>query len=432
MSRAVPVRDAAGNILRWFGTNTDITERLQVEQEREQLLEQEQAAREAAERTNRLKDEFLAVLSHELRSPLNPILGWARLLRGGKLDPVRTAEALATIERNAKLQCQLIDDLLDISRIMQGKLVLNAAPVSLAFVISSAIETVQLAADARRVAIEVYSEPNVGQVAGDAGRLQQVVWNLLTNAVKFTPAGGKVDVRLTQVNHQAQLQVSDTGKGITPEFLPYVFEHFRQEDGATTRKFGGLGLGLAIAKQIVTLHGGKIWVESPGEDQGATFTVELPCLQTVPVEDVTNPIQVEADHLPLARLRVLIVDDDADSREFVVFVVEQAGAEVTAVSSASQALQQLATASFDLLLSDIGMPEMDGYELMRQVSQLQESGGQTPAAQALLVPKAIALTAYAGELNQQQALAAGFQGHITKPVEPDDLIKTIVAVISSK
>ncbi|MBD2112603.1 MULTISPECIES: PAS domain-containing protein [Cyanophyceae] len=431
LSRAVPVRDAAGNILRWFGTNTDITERLQVEQEREQLLEQEQAAREAAERTNRLKDEFLAVLSHELRSPLNPILGWARLLRGGKLDPVRTAEALATIERNAKLQCQLIDDLLDISRIMQGKLVLNAAPVSLAFVISSAIETVQLAADARRVAIEVYSEPNVGQVAGDAGRLQQVVWNLLTNAVKFTPAGGRVDVRLTQVNHQAWLQVSDTGKGITPEFLPYVFEHFRQEDGATTRKFGGLGLGLAIAKQIVTLHGGKIWVESPGEDQGATFTVELPCLQTVPVEDVTNPIEVEADHLPLANLRVLIADDDADSREFVMFVVEQAGAEVTAVSSASQALQQLTTASFDLLLSDIGMPEMDGYELMRQVSQLQELGGQTPAAPALLLPKAIALTAYAGELNQQQALAVGFQGHITKPVEPDDLIKTIVAVISS-
>jgi PAS domain S-box-containing protein len=432
LSRAVPVRDAAGNILRWFGTNTDITERLQVEQQREQLLEQEQAAREAAERTNRLKDEFLAVLSHELRSPLNPILGWARLLRGGKLDPVRTAEALATIERNAKLQCQLIDDLLDISRIMQGKLVLNATPVSLAFIISSAIETVQLAADARRVAIEVYSEPNVGQVVGDAGRLQQVVWNLLTNAVKFTPAGGRVDVRLTQVNHQAWLQVSDTGKGITPEFLPYVFEHFRQEDGATTRKFGGLGLGLAIAKQIVTLHGGKIWVESPGEDQGATFTVELPCLQTVPVEDVTSSIRVESDHLPLANLRVLIVDDDADSREFVVFVVEQAGAEVTAVSSASQALRQLATASFDLLLSDIGMPEMDGYELMRQVSQLRESGRQTPAAQDLLLPKAIALTAYAGELNQQQALAAGFQEHITKPVEPDDLIKTIVAVISSK
>ncbi|HZG39661.1 MAG TPA: PAS domain-containing protein [Nodosilinea sp.] len=433
LSRAVPIRDAAGNILRWFGTNTDITERLQVEQEREQLLEQEQAARAAAERTNQLKDEFLAVLSHELRSPLNPILGWARLLRGGKLDPVRTDEALATIERNAKLQCQLIDDLLDISRIMQGKLVLNAAPVSLAFVISSAIETVQLAAEAKRIAIAVYSEPNVGQVAGDAGRLQQVVWNLLTNAVKFTPPGGRVDVRLTQVNHQARLQVSDTGKGITPEFLPYVFEHFRQEDGATTRKFGGLGLGLAIAKQIVTLHGGRIWVESLGEDQGATLTVELPCLQIVnSVEDVTNPILVQSDTLPLTNLRVLIVDDEPDSREFVAFVVEQAGADVTAVSSAIEALQQLSTTSFDLLLSDIGMPEMDGYELMRQLSQISSEPNRQVLALAQPVDfPAIALTAYAGEMNQQQALAAGFQGHLTKPVEPDELIKAIMTMMGS-
>ncbi len=421
LSRAIPIRDAAGHILRWFGTNTDITERLQAEQEREQLLQQEQLARESAEQANRVKDEFLAVLSHELRSPLNPILGWAKLLRGGKLDPARAAEALATIERNAKLQSQLIDDLLDISRIMQGKLTLNATPVSLAFVISSAIETVRLAAEAKGMDIEVYLEPNIGQVYGDAGRLQQVVWNLLSNAVKFTPLKGKVDVRLTQVNHQARLQVIDTGKGIRSEFLPHVFEHFRQEDGATTRKFGGLGLGLAIARQIVELHGGRIWVESLGEGQGATFTVELPFLQTVtPAETVTDPIWVRSDPRPLANLRVLIVDDDRDSREFVAFVVEQAGAKVSAVNSAIEALQQLSTTPFDLLLSDIGMPEMDGYELMRQISQISsELGGFT----------AIALTAYAGEMNQRQALAAGFQGHLTKPVEPDELIRTIVTMM---
>lgn len=409
----------------------DLIEQRQTANEREKLFAREQAARAEADRANRIKDEFLAVLSHELRSPLNPILGWAKLLRGGKLDSARTAGALATIERNAKLQSQLIDDLLDISRIMQGKLALNATPVSLAFVISSAIETVRLAAEVKGIRIEVQLEPNIGQVYGDAGRLQQVVWNLLSNAVKFTPTGGRVEVRLTQVNDQARLQVIDTGKGIQSEFLPYVFEHFRQEDGATTRKFGGLGLGLAIARQIVELHGGGIWVESMGEGQGATFTVELPFLQTGnSVEAMIDPILIQSDPLPLANLRVLIVDDELDSREFVVFVVEQAGAEVTAVNSAIEALQQLSTTSFDLLLSDIGMPEMDGYELMRQISQpASEPGKQiSTLAQPAVLP-AIAITAYAGEMNQQQALAVGFQGHISKPVEPDELIKAIVTMM---
>ena len=409
----------------------DLIEQRQTANEREKLFAREQAARAEADRANRIKDEFLAVLSHELRSPLNPILGWAKLLRGGKLDSARTAGALATIERNAKLQSQLIDDLLDISRIMQGKLALNATPVSLAFVISSAIETVRLAAEVKGIRIEVQLEPNIGQVYGDAGRLQQVVWNLLSNAVKFTPTGGRVEVRLTQVNDQARLQVIDTGKGIQSEFLPYVFEHFRQEDGATTRKFGGLGLGLAIARQIVELHGGGIWVESMGEGQGATFTAELPFLQTGnSVEAMIDPILIQSDPLPLANLRVLIVDDELDSREFVVFVVEQAGAEVTAVNSAIEALQQLSTTSFDLLLSDIGMPEMDGYELMRQISQpASEPGKQiSTLAQPAVLP-AIAITAYAGEMNQQQALAVGFQGHISKPVEPDELIKAIVTMM---
>ncbi|BAZ10797.1 PAS/PAC sensor hybrid histidine kinase [Calothrix sp. NIES-4071] len=262
----------------------DISEAKRIEGERERILQREQTARETAERANRIKDEFLAVLSHELRSPLNPILGWTKLLRSGKLNEAKTVEALATIERNAQLQTQLIGDLLDISRIMRGKLTLSSAPVSLSFVISAALETVRLAAEAKMIQIKVI-EVNVGQVYGDAGRLQQVIWNLLSNAVKFTSAGGQVEIRLTQTNNFAQIQISDTGKRVKPEFLPYVFEHFRQEDSATTRKFGGLGLGLAIARQITELHGGRIWVESSGENQGATFTVELP-LNTVDTHNV--------------------------------------------------------------------------------------------------------------------------------------------------
>ncbi|HEY9656416.1 MAG TPA: response regulator, partial [Crinalium sp.] len=318
----------------------DITDRKQAEAEREQLLQQEQAARQAAEQANRLKDEFLAVLSHELRSPLNPILGWAKLLSSGRLDAVRTREAINTIERNAQLQSQLIEDLLDISRIMQGKLTLNVTPVSLAFVVSTAIETVRLAAEAKAIQIKTSFELTMNQVYGDAGRLQQVVWNLLSNAVKFTPSGGRVEVRLEEMRHgegktekkenpshsplltphaptYARITVTDTGKGISPKFLPYVFEHFRQEDGAITRKFGGLGLGMAIARQIVELHGGKIWVESLGEDQGTTFIVELPLLNNEGAtewgsEKTQHPV-TSSSHYPLASLRVLVVDDDPDS-----------------------------------------------------------------------------------------------------------------------
>ena len=283
----------------------DISDRKQIESERERILQREQAAREVAENANRIKDEFLAVLSHELRSPLNPILGWSQLLRRGKLDEVKTAQALATIERNAQLQSQLIDDLLDISRIVRGKLTLVAVPVNLSSVISAALETVRLAAEAKSIHIELNLEPNIRRVYGDAGRLQQMVWNLLSNAVKFTPTGGRVKVRLTQTNQDVQLQVMDTGKGINSEFLPYVFEHFRQEDGATTRKFGGLGLGLAIARQIAELHGGRIWVESRGENQGATFTVELPILPTANfIEEVTDTTEAQSDYLLLANLHV--------------------------------------------------------------------------------------------------------------------------------
>jgi signal transduction histidine kinase/ActR/RegA family two-component response regulator len=419
----VPVFDAEGAVEMVAGLTRDITDRKEAEAEREKLLQQEQAAREAAETANRIKDEFLAVLSHELRSPLNPILGWSKLLQQNKLSPAKTASALASIERNALLQSQLIDDLLDISRILSGKLRLNRMSVDLNMVISAALETVRLAAEAKSLQIETTFSPSQGMVMGDSGRLQQVIWNLLSNAVKFTPQGGQISVRLTQTGSYAQILVTDTGKGINPEFLPYVFEHFRQEDGAITRKFGGLGLGLAIARQIVELHGGKIWVESRGEGQGASFTVELPLLHTAnPVEEVADTTEARSDDLHLTSVRVLVVDDERDSREFVAFVAEQAGAKVTAVGSAIEALQLLSTTPFDILITDIGMPDMDGYMLVRQVRALPpEQGGKIPA---------IALTAYAGDFNQKQALAAGFQRHLTKPVEPNELVKAIVTLLS--
>ncbi|MEG4628558.1 ATP-binding protein [Microcoleus sp. AR_TQ3_B6] len=419
----VPVFDAEGAVEMVAGVTRDITDRKQAEAEREKLLQQEQAAREAAETANRIKDEFLAVLSHELRSPLNPILGWSKLLQQNKLGAAKTASALASIERNALLQSQLIDDLLDISRILSGKLSLNRMSVDLNMVISAALETVRLAAEAKSLQMETTFSPGIGMVMGDSGRLQQVIWNLLSNAVKFTPGGGQISVRLTQTGSYAQILVTDTGKGINPEFLPYVFEHFRQEDGAITRKFGGLGLGLAIARQIVELHGGKIWVESRGEGQGASFTVEIPLLHTAnPVAEVVGRAQARSDEIHLACVRVLVVDDERDSREFVAFVAQQAEAEVTAVGSAIEALHLLSTTPFDILLCDIGMPDMDGYMLLRQVRGLPpEQGGQIPA---------IALTAYAGEFNQKQALAAGFQRHLAKPVEPNELVKAIVTLLS--
>jgi PAS domain S-box-containing protein len=277
--RGYLIRNAEGQLLRVVGSTSDITSRKQVEQERERLLERERSARETAEAANRIKDEFLAVLSHELRSPLNPILGWAKLLRTRKLDAAKTEYALETIERNAKLQTQLIGDLLDVSRILRGKLSLNVAPVNLGLVIESAWETVRLAAEAKSIQIHSDINPHIGYVLGDTTRLQQVVWNLLGNAVKFTPDGGQVYIRLERIGSYAQLQVTDTGKGISPEFLPHVFEYFRQADAAITRKFGGLGLGLAIVRHLVELHGGTVQADSPGEDQGATFTIKLPLLK---------------------------------------------------------------------------------------------------------------------------------------------------------
>ncbi|MHC5597083.1 MAG: ATP-binding protein [Nostoc sp.] len=413
-----------GQFKGYIGSVIDITERKIAEAERDRLLELEQAARTEAERANRIKDEFLAVLSHELRSPLNPILGWARLLQTREFDAAALKKAIATIERNAKLQAQLIEDLLDVSRILQGKLNLKMFPVNLVFVIEGGLETVRLAAEAKNIQIQTMVDASLGKVLGDSDRLQQVIWNLLSNAVKFTPEGGKIDIQLERVDAQAQITVRDTGKGISPDFLPYVFEYFRQADGTTTRKFGGLGLGLAIVRHLIELHGGTISAESLGEGQGAIFRVRLPLIKKdlPPKQDINIAALNPCSEMEiLADIQILVVDDDDDTREFHTFVLEQAGATVTAVGSAKEALQVLAESEPDILLSDIGMPETDGYMLMRQIKVLQ-------AKQAKQIP-AIALTAYAGEINQQQALKSGFQKHLSKPVEPEELVKAIAALI---
>ncbi|HEY9669195.1 MAG TPA: ATP-binding protein, partial [Coleofasciculaceae cyanobacterium] len=454
--------------------------------EKDQLLWREQiaradseAAREAAEAANRIKDEFLAVLSHELRTPLNPILGWSKLLRTRKCDDATTQRALETIERNAKLQTQLIEDLLDVSRILQGKLSLNASPVNLVATIEAAIETVYLAARAKSIEIQTFFDPNIGPVLGDSNRLQQVLWNLLSNAVKFTPDRGRIDVRLSVVqelkvgmlnvaglkelnvvraafpegvgledlkieglenNLQAvnktnvqpsnlqpstsyvQIQVSDTGKGINPDFLPYVFDYFRQENSSTTRVFGGLGLGLAIVRHLVELHGGTICAESPGEEMGATFTVRLPLMKVVPSK--REEIVLPETSSNLEGIRVLVVDDELDTLKLLVFLLEEHGASVTAVESASEALDVLVKWKPDVLLSDIGMPQVDGYMLINKIRAMpSEQRGQIPA---------IALSAYAGEANSQKILCAGFQRHLTKPVDPTLLVREITNLVDTQ
>jgi len=403
-------------------------DRQQTEETRTQMLIYEQQARAQAEAANRMKDEFLAVLSHELRTPLNPILGWATLLRSRLREPETTRpfdrakmdQALETIERNAKLQTQLIDDLLDISKIVQGKLSLKIAPVDLISTIRSAIDTLRLAAQVKSISI-TFEPPSVSiKVAGDAGRLQQIVWNLLSNAVKFTPGGGRITVDLKQVDRSAEIQVSDTGTGISQDFLPYVFESFRQADSATTRHFGGLGLGLAIVRQLVELHGGTIQAHSFGEGQGSTFMVKLPHLEDEIMQDESRDERPVADSSTLGNLRILVVDDDTDSREFIAFVLEAEGAIVTTTASALEALESMKQCQPDVLISDIGMPQMDGYQLMREINTRFVSA-KTPV-------KAIALTAYAGEADQQQALSAGFQMHVSKPVDPSAIVAAIMSL----
>jgi|GEM_PF-211354 len=406
LGRAIALRNDSGEIIKWFGSCTDIHD--------------QKCAQQAAEQANRVKDEFLAVLSHELRTPLNPILGWTKILQKGHLNAEKTQIALQTIERNAKLQTQLIDDLLDISRIIRGKLSLDVAAVDLTTVIQAALETVKLAAEAKSITIHTEKSSSVAMVNGDAGRLQQVVWNILSNAVKFTPKGGHISIKLTQIENYTQIQIKDTGKGIKKEFIPYIFEHFRQEDSATTRKFGGLGLGLAIVRQIVELHGGTVTADSPGEGQGAVFTVKIPI--TLVANHTINLPRVNEPSSNLNGINILIVDDEPDSCDLISFVLEQAGATVVAVSSASAALENIANSVPDLLISDIGMPEMDGYELMA-IIRASENGKSIPA---------IALTAYAGETDRQQAINSGFQEHISKPINANTIVDTVVELVRSE
>lgn len=419
--RGYLIHNQQGKVVRVVGSTTDITSRKQAEQEREQLLARERTAREQAEAANRIKDEFLAVVSHELRSPLNPILGWSKLLRTRQLDQQKQEYALEVIERSAQIQAQLINDLLDVSRILRGKLSLNKTVVDLGLTIQAALETVQLAVEAKSIQICTQLDSTFRLVSGDADRLQQVVWNLLSNAVKFTPEGGRVEVRLEYLDPHAQITITDTGRGIHPSFLPHVFDRFRQEDATTTRQFGGLGLGLALVRYLVELHGGQVEAASLGEGQGATFTVKLPLL---PLQQTTartpQPAQPSID---LNGTRILVVDDDSTTREFIAFFLELQGAEVVTAASAGEAIAVLTRFRPDVMLSDIGMPDMDGYMLMRQVRSLSlEQGGRVPA---------IALTAYAGEIDHQQAIAAGFQKHITKPVEPNLLVEAIATLVKS-
>ncbi|BAU15421.1 PAS/PAC Sensor Hybrid histidine kinase [Leptolyngbya sp. NIES-3755] len=421
--------DQTGQIESVLSLVLDVTTRVQLQAEQQRVIQLEQAARAEAEQANRLKDEFLAVLSHELRSPLNPILGWSKLLQTKRLSEARSQEALVTIERNARLQAQLIEDLLDVSRIFRDKLPLKLFPVKLEFIVSAALETVRLTADGKAIQIETIVSPNVGQVLGDSARLQQVVWNLLSNAVKFTPERGRVTIRLDRIGSEIQLQVIDTGKGIKPEFLPYVFEYFRQEDGSTTRNFGGLGLGLALVHHIVDQHGGRVWAESAGEGQGATFIMRLPrlareCPPVDPPVQASLSQQLEAE--PLIGLQILAIDNDPTMLTFVSVALRQAGANVIEAHSAVEAIEALQNCQPDLILSDVGMPNYDGYALIQHIRSIEVVPHLQSVPGSVRHIPAIALTAYAGEDNQQQAIESGFQAHLAKPVDPEQLIAAIV------
>ncbi|MEG3906268.1 ATP-binding protein [Microcoleus sp. B4-C5] len=397
---------------------------------KDELLKREQVIRAEAEAANRAKDEFLSILSHELRTPLNAILGWSTMLRQKNLSEDKVARALETIERNAKSQAQLIEDILDVSRIITGKLRLRVRPVNLVPVIESAIESVQLAAEAKSIRLQSVLDSEAGPLLGDADRLQQVVWNLLSNALKFTPKDGRVQIRLQRVNSHVEITVSDTGAGISSDFLPFVFDRFSQHDSTTTRSYGGLGLGLAIVRQLVELHGGTVTVVSPGIGQGTTFTVKLPVMIIhLPPSD-PEPLNsiVEANGTfqaspTLEGLQILVVEDEADALELLSTILEKYGAHVMAVASVKEALSIIETAtdrSPDVLVSDIGMPDEDGYSLIRKLRQLEaQRGGRLPA---------IALTAYARNDDRQQALLAGFQMHLTKPVDAAELVAVVASL----
>jgi PAS domain S-box-containing protein len=411
-----------GHPIRFDGITIDISERKQVEEERSLLLQAERMARAEAERAARIKDEFLAVISHELRTPLNAIVGWSGLLLRNRLDESESRKAISIINRNTKLQVQLINDLLDISQISQGKLNFNISDVNLETTVNAAIETVRLAAEAKSIQIKTELPSVALTVKGDANRLQQVVWNLLTNAIKFTNHGGSITIRLKRIGKKAQLTVSDTGKGIEPEFLSRIFEYFYQEDSSITRRFGGLGLGLAIAKHIVELHGGIVRAKSLGEGTGATFIVRLPLAKT---KQPNNPQSDRSQtNIDLNGVKILVVDDQVDSVELINLTLNIYGAEVTTASSASEALVLFDRIQPDLLVSDIAMPEMNGLELIQRIRNLPpERGGNI---------NAIALTAYASEDERQLVLSMGYQQHLAKPVNLEELVAVVARFIENR
>ncbi|MDB5297380.1 MAG: sensor hybrid histidine kinase [Phycisphaerales bacterium] len=442
--RGYVLRDAAGRGLRMLGAMQDLTARRRVERQREQVLAAERAARAEAQaaaaeaaRSARMKDEFLATLSHELRTPLNAILGWAQVVRRHPGEPEVVAEGLATIERNARAQAQIVGDLLDMSRIVSGKVRMDVRRTDLAAVVRAAVDTCRPAADAKGIRLQVVLNPDASVVAGDPDRLQQVFWNLVSNAVKFTPKDGQVQVVLGRVDSRLEVAVADTGQGIDAAFLPHVFDRFRQADASTTRRHGGLGLGLAIVKQLVELHGGTVTARSPGLGQGATFTVVLPGPTVDPGSDgaaapgrppragdrpaaLADPLAALDPSALIAGVRVLVVDDESDARELVRVLLAECGAVVTTAGSAAEALDRFAADRPDVLVSDIGMPGEDGYALIRRVRALgPDHGGRVPA---------LALTAYARSEDRVRAVLAGFQSHVAKPVEPSELITMIASL----
>jgi PAS domain S-box-containing protein len=429
----VPV-EATAAVVPWRGTTgilvmlRDISDRRKAEEERTQLLASERSARSAAERASRMKDEFLATLSHELRTPLTAILGWSQILVRGRTTAEEMAHGLETIDRNARAQTKLVEDLLDMSSIMSGKLRLDMqllAPVSF---VEAAIETIKPTAEAKRIRLDRNLDSRTGPLWGDVNRLQQVVWNLLTNAVKFTPEGGSVQVALERVDSHVLISVSDTGQGISADFLPYVFDRFRQADATIRRRHSGLGIGLAIVKQLVELHGGEVHVQSSGEGQGATFVVTLPLAVVLdrPQADLqpatlhASGSLVDGSAIDLSGLKVLVVDDEPDACRMVKWVLNQSHADVITASSANEAMPLVESAAPDILISDIGMPDVDGYEFMRRIRALEaDRGGNV---------RAIALTAFARPEDHAKSLEVGYSVHISKPIAPEALTATVATL----
>jgi PAS domain S-box-containing protein len=426
-----PIRTRDGRIVGVVLVFRDVSERRRVELERrtaaverERLLEAERAARADAERASRVKDEFVAVVSHELRTPLNAILGWAQLMTEPAARPEILARGLDVISRNTRLQAQLISDLLDISRISSGKLSLDIQQVDLASAVTEAVDTTQREADEKHLLIRRSIDPDVGSIAGDPARLQQIVWNLLSNAIKFTPPGGTISVALRRSGPDAEIVVADTGVGIRPEFLAHIFDRFQQADQSITRRFGGLGLGLSIVKHLVELHGGSIRADSAGGGRGATFTVVLPASAVDRTSSIA-PAAGGANETPLPGdslrgIHVLVVEDEPDTCEFLNRLFASYGAAVATARSADEALSYLTTSKPDIVVSDIGLPDVDGYDLMERIRQLPaDSGGAVPA---------IALTAYARTEDRTRAFRSGYQAHLAKPVEPTELVATIASL----